>query len=194
MPAPDAPAPPGLDAIEAFLNSIELDSGSESLSSPEAATAWLREHGLLGGADRVEAAGLPRLVAVREGLRALALANNGCAPDEDAVAGLEQAAGVVRLRPALAGDAGIRLEPVEVGADGVIARLLAAAAAAHADRSWSRLKACRDRSCGWAFVDASRNSSRAWCTMGVCGNRAKARRFRSRQQNSRATAPVRQRS
>jgi predicted RNA-binding Zn ribbon-like protein len=37
-----------------------------------------------------------------------------------------------------------------------------------------RLKICRN--CGWLFVDRSKNKSRAWCDMGVCGNRAKASR------------------
>ncbi|APO74176.1 CGNR zinc finger domain-containing protein [Rhizobium etli 8C-3] len=37
-----------------------------------------------------------------------------------------------------------------------------------------RLKICRN--CGWLFIDRSKNKSRAWCDMGVCGNRAKASR------------------
>jgi predicted RNA-binding Zn ribbon-like protein len=34
--------------------------------------------------------------------------------------------------------------------------------------------------CGWLFLDSSRNRSRRWCTMEVCGNRAKARRHYER--------------
>jgi len=34
--------------------------------------------------------------------------------------------------------------------------------------------------CGWLFLDNSRNRSRRWCTMEVCGNRAKARRHYER--------------
>jgi predicted RNA-binding Zn ribbon-like protein len=30
--------------------------------------------------------------------------------------------------------------------------------------------------CGWLFLDASRNGGRRWCSMQVCGNRAKVRR------------------
>ncbi|NJR13323.1 MAG: hypothetical protein HC779_02360 [Phyllobacteriaceae bacterium] len=41
----------------------------------------------------------------------------------------------------------------------------------------ARLKACP--ACGWLFLDRSKNRSRAWCDMTVCGNRAKARRFYS---------------
>ena len=48
-----------------------------------------------------------------------------------------------------------------------------------------RVKLCRADDCGWLFVDASRNRSRRWCDMSDCGNRAKARRFRTRHSGSR---------
>jgi predicted RNA-binding Zn ribbon-like protein len=34
--------------------------------------------------------------------------------------------------------------------------------------------------CGWIFYDASRNGKRRWCSMDVCGNRAKGRRHYAR--------------
>ena len=37
-----------------------------------------------------------------------------------------------------------------------------------------RLRICAN--CGWLFIDRSRNSSRLWCDMAVCGNRQKAKR------------------
>ncbi|GGD82355.1 CGNR zinc finger domain-containing protein [Rhizobium anhuiense] len=37
-----------------------------------------------------------------------------------------------------------------------------------------RMKICGN--CGWLFIDRSKNRSRAWCDMAVCGNRAKANR------------------
>ena len=37
-----------------------------------------------------------------------------------------------------------------------------------------RLKICPN--CGWLFLDKSRNRSRTWCDMAICGNRAKASR------------------
>lgn len=43
-----------------------------------------------------------------------------------------------------------------------------------------RLRICRN--CGWLFVDRSRNSSRMWCDMAVCGNREKAKRHYRRRQ------------
>ncbi len=40
-----------------------------------------------------------------------------------------------------------------------------------------RIKKCADPTCGWLFLDISRNRSRRWCDMRDCGNRAKASRF-----------------
>jgi len=38
---------------------------------------------------------------------------------------------------------------------------------------------CASQACGWVFLDPSHR--RRWCTMAICGNRAKARRFAQRQ-------------
>ncbi len=38
------------------------------------------------------------------------------------------------------------------------------------------VRECGAESCGWLFVDSTRNHSRRWCSMDGCGNRAKARR------------------
>ena len=39
---------------------------------------------------------------------------------------------------------------------------------------------CGDNTCRWLFLDRSKNHSRRWCDMRVCGNRSKARRFYAR--------------
>jgi predicted RNA-binding Zn ribbon-like protein len=46
-----------------------------------------------------------------------------------------------------------------------------------------RLKICPN--CGWLFLDRSRNSSRLWCDMTVCGNRRKASRHYHRRRAQR---------
>jgi predicted RNA-binding Zn ribbon-like protein len=40
----------------------------------------------------------------------------------------------------------------------------------------ARVRECAAPGCAWLFLDRSRNRSRRWCDMAVCGNRAKARR------------------
>ncbi|GAU85601.1 CGNR zinc finger domain-containing protein [Bosea sp. BIWAKO-01] len=44
-----------------------------------------------------------------------------------------------------------------------------------ASRRRYHLRRCADPSCGWVFLDETRNQSRQWCSMEGCGNRAKAR-------------------
>jgi predicted RNA-binding Zn ribbon-like protein len=40
----------------------------------------------------------------------------------------------------------------------------------------ARVGECANPTCGWLFLDTSRNGRRRWCDMAHCGNRAKARR------------------
>lgn len=43
-----------------------------------------------------------------------------------------------------------------------------------------RLRQCDGHNCTWLFLDKSKNRSRRWCTMDICGNRAKSRRHYAR--------------
>jgi predicted RNA-binding Zn ribbon-like protein len=49
----------------------------------------------------------------------------------------------------------------------------------------ARLKICSNPTCGWLFLDTTRNASRRWCDMAACGNRAKARRHYAKQRKAR---------
>ena len=48
-----------------------------------------------------------------------------------------------------------------------------------------RVNKCADQTCGWLFLDTSRNRSRRWCDMRDCGNRAKASRFYKKKKGKR---------
>jgi predicted RNA-binding Zn ribbon-like protein len=50
----------------------------------------------------------------------------------------------------------------------------------------TRVRKCASEKCDWLFLDASRNRSRRWCDMAVCGNRAKARRNYARRRDTAA--------
>src|SRR4029453_8385717 len=97
-PAKTAPQP--LYLVQRFVNSVDLESGEDELTSPGALRDWLAERGLMDGADRVSAAALARALHVREGLRAVLRGNTGLPLDEDAVERLDRAVGpaAVRLR------------------------------------------------------------------------------------------------
>ena len=170
-------APGPLDLVLDFLNSADLEGGTDALSDAAGVRRWLGERGLDPG--EVDGAGALRARALREALRGLALANNGGHAYPVDLATLNRAAVECGLRPRFAAG-GARLEPAAGGLDGSLGRVVAAVYEAMAAGEWERLKACGRDSCRWAFFDASRNRSRTWCSMATCGNRAKAQRFRAR--------------
>jgi predicted RNA-binding Zn ribbon-like protein len=160
-------APGRLALVERFVNA--------DFATAEALGGWLAEHGLAGSDEVWTREDLGRAVELREALRALLLANNGVAVEPVADLGGGAPLGV------RAGDAGrLELEPLGSGIAAPLGRLLAIVVEAQAAGTWVRLKACLAEDCHWAFYDASRNRSRTWCSMRVCGNRAKARAYRAR--------------
>jgi len=179
--ATDQAAPGDLALVERFVNTTDLETGADELGDPEQLAAWLRTAGLAEPGDTFDEAARERVLAVREALRSLLLANHGEAADPGAIAVLDRAARDARVIVAFDADGNARLTPAGRGVDGVLAGLLGIVARAQAEGTWSRLKACPADACGWAFYDRSRNRSRTWCTMSVCGNRAKARSYRARQ-------------
>jgi predicted RNA-binding Zn ribbon-like protein len=48
----------------------------------------------------------------------------------------------------------------------------------------AQLRLCASDTCRWLFLDTSKNHTRRWCDMKVCGNRMKARRFHARRSES----------
>lgn len=44
----------------------------------------------------------------------------------------------------------------------------------------AKSRACLNPECRWLFLDTSKNQSRRWCDMKLCGNRMKARRYKAR--------------
>jgi predicted RNA-binding Zn ribbon-like protein len=170
------PAPNDLALIEDFVNTFDLETGEEELASPEALTAWLTERGLAD--EPLAHDDLASAVALREHLRALLLANNGGELDPSVPAALSAAAERARLTVALDDRGRATVTPQAPGVDRVAGRLLGIVARAQADGTWERLKACPWHTCHFAFYDHSRNHSRTWCSMAVCGNRAKAQTYR----------------
>lgn len=169
-----------LSLIEDFVNTRDLEEGVERLGSPPALAAWLADQGLAAPDETFDDADLARTRTVREALRALLLTNNGGEPDPGAAAVLTAAADAAHLTVAVDDRGRAALEPRAAGIDRVFGRLLAVIARAQADGTWERLKACPWHTCHFAFYDHSRNRSRTWCSMAVCGNRAKARAYRHR--------------
>jgi predicted RNA-binding Zn ribbon-like protein len=47
----------------------------------------------------------------------------------------------------------------------------------------NHIRECGEKSCRWLFLDRSKNHSRRWCDMKLCGNRSKARQFYARKRD-----------
>lgn len=74
-------------------------------------------------------------------------------------------------------------EPVRL--DRVLWPAVASAAELLTSNDLSRVRECEEERCAWLFLDRSKNRSRRWCDMTVCGNRAKARRHYARTKRKR---------
>ena len=172
------PTPSELALIEDFVNTVDKETGEEELGTPEALTAWLSERGLSEATFSHD--DLARAASLREDLRALLLANNGDELDPAVPQALSAAADRARLTVALDADGHASVTSTAGGIDRVAGQLLAIIAHAQAEGTWDRLKACPWHTCQVAFYDHSRNQSRTWCSMAVCGNRAKAQAYRRR--------------
>lgn len=180
QPGGRAPAPEPLDLVQDFVNTEIPDFQRDDIATPEELAAWLAGRGLATPTDQVDAALFVEARALRSALRELALANTlGTAPAAGRRRALDE---TLRLFPlAVRLDAGRpRLVASSDGARGGLAAIVAVLAESQAAGTWERLKACREETCGWVFYDGSRNRSSSWCSMQVCGGRAKASSYRRR--------------
>ena len=108
-------------------------------------------------------------------VRALIASRSPAADDLDALArDAADAARTVRFRAARPRLARV----IDADAPGVATmrlRIVEAAVALLTSDEMQRVSACP--SCGWFFLDTTKNRSRRWCSMGMCGSSAKARAY-----------------
>lgn len=177
--------PAYLQPLVDFANTIDVEAQHDDFQKDddfeaiETMRAWLAGHQLLTPEDGVDAAGYELVRSLRDVLRALFMANHDGTPSPEAIAQFNELAAGVAVTVRITGD-GSSLEPAVSGAPSAAARLVALVHTAVAEGSWPRLKLCRADTCQWAYFDASKNRSRNWCSMGVCGNRAKVRAYQAR--------------
>ena len=180
-PGDRQPAPEPLRLVQAFVNTVDIENGVEELTDADALRDVLIRVGALPrGAPPLQDGDLNRALELREALRRLLLANAGGEVDAEALAVLERASGAAELSIRFERGATPTLLPRAAGLDGAIGRILAVVFTSMADGTWPRLKACPRDVCGWIFYDRSRNLSSRWCSMSVCGNRTKIKRYRGK--------------
>ncbi|HEY9474951.1 MAG TPA: CGNR zinc finger domain-containing protein [Mycobacteriales bacterium] len=175
-------APGRLETVRRLVNTRDIEAGTDALAGPEDLRDLLHEAALLAPDADADHTDLAHALALREGLRAALAANQSGQPvSDDAVAVLNEAAGRAGMSLSFGTDAGWAVQPRAAGVDGALGGLLVIVVEAMTDGTWSRLKVCQNDTCRWAYYDHSRGRSGRWCSMQLCGNRAKQRGWRERQ-------------
>jgi predicted RNA-binding Zn ribbon-like protein len=169
------PIPRDLARLVSLLNTAGIEGGVDQLADLEGLAEWLGPDSSTGAT----AADLEAARQLRAALRALAASNCGEPLDEVALA---KAAGWTARLPV-----SVQLvrgrSAIVVSGDGpghVLGEVLASYARAVEAGRWGRVKLCASPTCRWTFWDGSKNGSRRWCAMRLCGSRTKMRAYRQR--------------
>ena len=197
-----SPAPGKLEIVRRFVNTLDIETGTDELDSPDALRGWLGSSGL-GGPDQsahlggtVTDADLALAVSLREALRGVLSWHVAAGSDPDGAAGpddahrpasavtaaaeLRQAAAAFPIRFEVSDEGQVMAAPVGSGVAADLTRILLIAGESATIGSWARLKICSAGDCQWAFYDRSPTRTGCWCSMRVCGSRAKSRAYRRR--------------
>lgn len=176
--------PGSLSLVQSFLNTLDVeDEDADELASVYAFRGWLANNAAYGplladAARTATAADLQQARRLRAELRAELTAHHDGEPRERS--DLNALAAEIPLRASISADGAVRLEPAAGGATAVLGAVLAATVLAAHDGSWRRMKVCPRDDCQGVYYDTSKNLSRRWCSMEVCGNREKTRAYRQR--------------
>jgi predicted RNA-binding Zn ribbon-like protein len=174
---------------------------SEALSSLGDLLAWCtsREERQKGEIDRfgrwwrgdpeAAAAAFAEAIELREGIfRIFSAVASSVKPAAVDLSGLNRAlaAGPKRIRLARAGDGyAWRVDRPQPSIPALLAPVLWSAGDLLTQPMLvQRVRQCANEKCRWLFLDDSKSGSRRWCSMNVCGNRAKARRHYLRTKES----------
>jgi predicted RNA-binding Zn ribbon-like protein len=162
-----SPAPGGLALVESLVNTVDLESGADSLDAAEGRVRF--------GIAEDELAHAREL---RESLRVALLAHAGHPPHRAVTPLGELLAAAPLVLTVAASDGSAALAPAD--ARPLLSRVAAAVAESLVAGTWIRLKACEAVDCHWAYYDRSPAGRGRWCSMQVCGARAKMRRYRAK--------------
>jgi predicted RNA-binding Zn ribbon-like protein len=173
------PTPQPEEHLNAYHDLVSWGVEAGAIAAGHAA----RLRALAAREPRAARAALARALELREAIFELfsALAGGRPLPGGSLArlnAGLPGALARLRLAGGAAGPAWTWVEVPHL--DRVIWPVLRAAALLLTSPDRERVRECAARDCAWLFLDRSRNGTRRWCDMAVCGNREKARRFQRR--------------
>lgn len=181
-PSDRSPAPGSLRLVQALVNTLSGHTLADLIGTPADAARWLIAAGLLPPGSAVTGAEQRSLSELRESVRAVLETHTHGTSDAAAASRLTVALLPARLMVTADGAGAVRLASAD---QHPFARAVGAIAVAIAESAgggtWARLKSCPGHRCGWAFYDRSPAGRSQWCSMQLCGARAKMRAYRRRQ-------------
>lgn len=121
--------------------------------------------------------GYAEAIEVQRALRALEAVNTGGVLAAETVKWLNKAIDKHAITPRVTSTLGVTMNHKN---DDPVGHLLTLVLKALAVGDWSRFKLCSDATCRASFFDATRNGTKKWCSMDICGSRNKMRRHRAR--------------
>ncbi|MBV1937446.1 CGNR zinc finger domain-containing protein [Streptomyces sp. BV286] len=163
------PAPGGLVLIQSLVNSLDIETGADALDTAEGRARFGLGEGESEARDARE---------LRESLRVACLAHAGHPAHRQVRLLDELLASAPLVVTVAAGDGSAAFRPADPSA--LASRVAAAVAESLTAGTWLRLKACEAPDCHWAYYDRSPAGRGRWCSMSVCGARAKMRRYRAK--------------
>lgn len=171
-PSPDA------ELVISFANTLDVEEGTDALSGPGHVARWLVATRLTTRTPVVTGADHDRYLRLRSGVREL------LGTEEQRSHVLADADSVLRDVPLLVSltpSSVLQPDPELPATSRALATIASAVASTLITGEVARVKRCPAEDCGWVFWDSTKNRSRRWCSMQVCGNRDKARTFAARQ-------------
>src|SRR5713226_6977171 len=125
-----------LGLVQAYVNTVDLEAGTEELTDPNRLAAWLVARGLSEPGQAATGDDLKHAIAVREAIRGVIGVNSGATVYPVDVAILNQAVTASRLRARFGSDGKARLEPEAGGVEGALGRIVAAVFDAMGEAGW----------------------------------------------------------
>lgn len=170
-----------------LLNTTPILAGvaQDLLATPDQCERWLAAAGLPTPEPPALEQARRTLLALRQRLRAAfdELRQTGTVSKTAAYAvNLLLAQARVELRLDVTANGAQLVENFDPGPGGpaaIVAEDFARFAASR-PAAQQRLKGCANPACSMVFFDAGKNATRRWCSMALCGNREKIKRYRTR--------------
>ncbi len=151
---------------------------SDRIDSASKLKEWLLGLGLIESEVEVSDDDVRLARHFRAATRALCAANSGYDLDPRTNQTIDELNEIAPLQVTIQPGGALDIQPGGNGVPRALSTFLALSYKATAEGVFPRFKTCQG--CGWSFYDQSKNGSKKWCDMGLCGTRSKMKSYRER--------------